>query len=51
MLTALCDFNALTTCFQTAAAEVKKITGGRLDNLINNAAYVQDERKEYALNE
>jgi NAD(P)-dependent dehydrogenase (short-subunit alcohol dehydrogenase family) len=33
------DFEAL----KTAAAETAKITGGRVDVLINNAAYVSEK--------
>lgn len=33
-------------CVQTAAAEVQKITGGTLDYLYNNAAWIEDTRKD-----
>jgi len=34
---------------KAAAAEVSKVTGGKLDVLINNAALVSDERQSYLL--
>jgi NAD(P)-dependent dehydrogenase (short-subunit alcohol dehydrogenase family) len=30
---------------QTAVAEVKKVTGGSLDYLVNNAAFMEETRR------
>jgi hypothetical protein len=35
----------LTVLLQIAAAEIKKITGGSLDYLINNAAFIEETRR------
>ena len=37
------------TGLKAAAAEVSKVTGGTLEYLINNAAYIQPARGEYDL--
>lgn len=43
----LTDYKSL----QRAATEVGKVTSGKLDNLINNAAYVQLERWYWTLDQ
>ena len=34
---------------QTVAKEVERVTGGTLDVLINNAAYLSQDRAEYTI--
>ena len=44
----VCDTESPSFC-QAAAKEVAAVTGGKLDYLINNAAYIQAKRSEYTL--
>ena len=43
------DVNSAITTIQAAAGAIGNLTGGTLNYLINNAAYVQDERQDYTL--
>ena len=46
ILNSLFSCSKLIVFIQIAAAEVKKVTGGSLDYLVNNAAFVEDTRRD-----